>query len=341
MNRLNKKTKRTRICILIFACFFVFSFLANNAKAGSWGENLEAAYLEEMLAELYDTIQDMMLGAAKKAATETVVNSWNNLVSQSGLGGPLFIQKWDDELFFKPIEKAGLAMNDFFSSMTSGRDEPYDYVPGPYLEGCASGAKCVEGASISREGIVKGDAASNMNNNFYMFMRKTAENSIKTSDPQVNAYEYCQNPMNPVSGNNSNRKKCLSATAGKSFEISLRSQQKFYTEMEKQQQLAQVQAIAYRGFRAVETGGSVITPGSTVSDMLSQAENLGNLVIAGANSPAEIVSAVVVGIAERAIKSGIGQAQQMVQRELNQSINRAASEVRKANDPRTYFGNKY
>ena len=90
------------------------------------------------------------------------------------------------------------------------------------------------------------------------------------------------------------------------------------------------QAIAYQGFVAKknEDSENVITPGSTIKDLLTSANTLDNLTIANAKNVGEVAGIVVGKVASNVIKQGIGNARLQVQNKINDGICEGSQELR-------------
>jgi hypothetical protein len=106
--------------------------------------------------------------------------------------------------------------------------------------------------------------------------------------------------------------------------------------MEQQQQV--VQSISH-GFKSSDG-----LQGSTIGQMVADAQDVGNKLIAASQNPAELASGVIVSLVNKTITStiqkGIGKVQANIQREIknvDQQISGQVKEINKALGPAAGF----
>lgn len=308
-----KKSIKFRLAIFTLLMGLILPF--SHVNADYWGASNGASQWKQMMEQIMKQIQDAIMAALKQAAAEMITNTVNNLISQgSGGGGPMFVTNWEDFLINEPGRRTNLYMNDFFTSLTGGRSG-LSYASGSRSEGTLGG-------------------------NYYMYIESVGRNSIAGSASPVNAYEYCNDPLHPLTGQNGGSLRCFSSTAGNSFDVALQSQKVYYSELERQQRIAEVQGIAYQGFRPGMSGGSVTTPGSTIAAIQAQNQDLPNKILASAKSPGEVIASLVTRLITKTIRQGIGTAQQMAQQQINSTMN-FNNQVKSATDPRAIFKPSY
>lgn len=283
--------KKIKISILLLSVIFFTFFTAPSAKAGAWGEPIVAALLGETAREIYIEIYNVILGAAKQAAVESITSSVNSMISGGSGDGPLFITDWNDELFYKPARNTDVYMEGFFQSRYRGRGSGSNYI-----------------AANQGEGI---------SGNYYTYLEQTARSSVARTDRQtVNVYDYCSDPFNPPA---QEFWKCWNATAGKPLEEQLIAQNEQIAMDQQNQRKAEIQAIAYQGFKGSESNGQVVTPGSSIKDIQSNVTKLGFDTISGANSVPEVITSLVTKLVTKVVKEGIGNVQRNIQRKVNSS----------------------
>lgn len=93
---------------------------------------------------------------------------------------------------------------------------------------------------------------------------------------------------------------------------------------------ALAQAIAYQGYIAQKNKETkyVITPGSTIKDIVTSANTLDNLTIANAKNVGEVAGIVVGKVASNVIKAGIGSARSQLQNKINDGICEGSQSLR-------------
>lgn len=290
------------ICVLLLISF-IFVFTANTARADYWGAAYGGAMLKQMMENIMKQIQAAILGALKQAAAQMINETVNQLVSGGGPGGgPLFVTNWENYLIQEPRRQTDIWMNDFFTTISAGTSSTANYkaAGGEGVVGSYSG-QLVQQAKKATTGA----QASKYNLNQYV------------SDPSQMFDAGNWRAFNSYISNPSNN----------SFGMTLTAQDAYMQKMEEEKRKAEIQAIAYQGFMAQKNGSQVITPGSTIKDIQSQTEDLGNKIVAGATNVPEVITAVVTKLVTKTIRQGIGNVQTNIQREINNTTYNLRSNV--------------
>lgn len=335
----NKINKIKIIAIIMSFLFSIFS--CSSAKADYWGGAMMAAVWKQTQEQIVKNIQDTLVASLQQAAVQTINQTISNAISQSGTG-PMFITNWEDFLINEPQRKADLYMNDFFTSITSGRGS-YSYSSARKLfsirNGLTSEGK-VAGAETAREGIIAGDNAWISSPESYQIAlaKEARSNTVNSSIPTCEITDA----SGAFTGNSWGTFTTMIGTdTCNKFGLNNISQNVYASKLEKEGKIAETQSLAYKGYKATTSGGYVITPGSTIEAIQAQTEDLPNKVIAAANSAPQIVASIVTRFATRTIQQGIGQAQNYVQREINNQTSGYAQQIRNQTDPRQIFKSSY
>ena len=293
---ISQKTKKLFFPILV-AVFFLFVVSSLPAKADAWGMNLAAASLKQVMEVIYTTIQGAIKGALKQAAVEMINDTIGNMMSGAGgTQGTMFITNWDDELIYAPAKKTDIYMDKLLKARYKGRSSDYR-------------------ASGQGEGVQA---------NYFAYMDQTVRGSLKNSSSQANVYDSCKDPMNPFAQEDM---RCWMEVAGMPMNDVLEFQQLSMATYEQEQTKAITQAEAYNGFKARKSGDYVITPGSTLQDIQSQTEDIGNKILANATSIPEIITSVVTRLVTKTINQGIGNVQRSIQKEINNTVGNVQQDI--------------
>jgi len=305
--KIKNKNIRNKTGTLIFIAFFALvSVLVPTKKAKaipSWPDVINA-FIDTGLEEIAVIIKGAIMSALKQAAAETINSTVNSLVSGTSQAGALFITDWEDYLVSGPMAETSLMMNDFFGVTLRGRSSRSNYI-----------SEC---ADVNKR-------------SYYNNMRAQAEKATKYIDIRGlqsdfedfacdgvqmfekgtwQAFDAFLKPMNNVMG------------------YTLTAQGYQMTVEERLKEEARVKAIANNAYVSLEKDGKVITPGSTIKELQAQAMDVGNKILAAAEHPGEVITAVVSKIATDTIKSGIGNAQRNIQKNINSSICNGVQSVR-------------
>ncbi|MDD2766847.1 MAG: hypothetical protein PHH40_03740 [Candidatus Moranbacteria bacterium] len=309
---MSKKTSRKIIISSIMFFSMTFSFFPQQARADVWGAAFGAMMVDQMITTIKRQIEGALMGTLKMAAVQMLNSKVGQLIG-GGVGGqPLFITDFNEFLYQSPREKANLYMNDFFSMTTRGKASSANYI-----------------AAGSNSGGLRGDYTGYLVSSA---KRVTTERSIPTysldehggmdafSRGNSRAFNaFFRNPMNNPYG------------------YSLEAQQMYREQIEAEQTVAATKALA-TGFLPKEQGGRVLSPAATIQAATTNIQNLGNDILAAAQNPGELLSGVVMSMANKLvsnlIQKGVGEIQSKITKEIRNvdkqiygSIQQATREV--------------
>ncbi len=272
------------LAILVLLIFPKISY----AVAYPWPDIIGFNY-GEMLKEIDRSIYGAIMSALKQAAVETINETVSTMISNGGAGGALFITDWKDELFYTPAKNTRVYMNDWFKTTQRGKGSSANYL-------AANGGEGVSGSYTKQ------------------LEQQARSATIEQKEPppcEVN------DPSSMFSGGNWRQFNLFISNPNCNMGYILRAQEETMNKYNQEQTLAMTKAIAYQGYREQGESGKVITPGSTIKDIQSNVQDLGNKILAGATTIPEVITAVVTKIVTKTIQQGIGNAQRNVQREIN------------------------
>ena len=291
--------KTISLCVMVvFVMFFLFSPV-KNAEAAFW-PGVDPP-IQRMLDTIYETIKGMIMGIAKKQAVMSLNSQMSSIIGGSATGSAMFITDWEDYLIGQPEDITQNYMNDYLSQMTSGRGSTSGYesegFSGNYMAGLTQNA---------------------------------SKNIINRQDPEMT---YEGDPADMFeSGNFKNMSNYLSGInnpwAFNSW-IEYKNQQ----ELEKNQRVAETKARSYSGF--IGTGeqsgqGNITNPGSLTLQDTASVHDLGNKVIAGAQSIPEVIVSVVSQLITRSVSQGFSSVQRNIQREVDYTQDQTSSDINSA-----------
>lgn len=302
-----------------------------------WAMN---AGLDTMLKTMKEAILRAAIAALKQEAARTINETVSNTISQGNGTGAMFVTNWENFLIKDPERKVDLYMNDFFSSLTQGRSSSSYSSSLKNIFGSASGSQKVAGASTIREGVVKAASSSSSFGGNYLSQLEQGARKLTTDSsipicPETNfSSMFTSNNWNSTSTffgvdtcNGPGTNQIVKGV--------------YLTELSKQQKIAETQGVAYKGFLPATSGDTVITPGSTIEAIQAQTEDIGNKIIAGAQSIPEVITALVTRMAVKTIQQGIGQAGSYARREIGNKTSNYSQQIRNSTDPRQIFKPSY
>ncbi len=359
------QNKKFTLKKIIFACFLsaalIFAPVQTHQADALWGEVLNAS-LTTILQYIQNMIQGMMMGMMKQMATQMLNQDMGNMIGGSSTSNAKFITNWQDFMFTQPKQEADNYMNDYLSQLTKGRGSITGYIPNNNLgssgllsdnyEGVGNGSfnygmsqddpeyasliATAEAKGINLGGVNTGNAG-----NYMQQLVQGAKNSI--SDSTMPTPTYQGNPAQNLfsDGTFKNLNTYLSGI-NNPWAFNMNAEQKYQEQLTQNQQAAQAQAVAYQGFKGTSSGGTITNPGSLIKENMANVQDMGNKVLASANSMPEIITSVIQQIVTQSIQSGIGNAAANAQREVQNVQNQTAQQVQQQvqqNGPGAMFGN--
>jgi len=289
--------KYKRFILVIFVCLFVFSSPLTTPKAQALWPDIPGFTYKQMLEDIRDRIKGIVMGMLKQKAVETISKQVDSMIAGKGKGGAKIITDWEEYLYKTPDKNTKLYMNDYLSKITSGR-------------GSKSGYKSAsEGFSL---GSVLGSSSSSGGGGGYasQLVAMAKRNTTERKDPKLT---YEGDPSKMFAGKTFKDFSTYTTGINPSWSFEATAQAEFVKKTEQERKLADTKSKAYLGGIGVGEGangkGKISLPGSVVVQTKSNTMDLGNKVIASANHPEEVISALVSKILSEAMKQGVGMLQ--------------------------------
>ncbi len=290
-----KKIFLAKKTLLSFFAFLSFVVFVPRASADAWG----SAIMAELFGQQYRIIHESILGAMLAAAKKQAVIEYNKTVTQIVSGGPLFITDWEQFLIKDTRDATEIYMNDFFTDIAAGKNSSLNY----------------EIKELKKN-------ANEIKQNYANKLVEQAKQSIFFSPPSYNLNEHIEDPTYMFAdGNWKAWNAFILNPANNPIGFSLMSQDIVADKLENERKKAELQAIAYQGYMSKSKDGKVLTPGSTIKDIISQAEDLPNKILANARSLPEVIVTLLIKQTGNTLRQGIGGIQTKLQREVNTTIN--------------------
>ena len=317
-----------------FPIFLLSFFLQiHGAQADVWGAAYGAAIAKRAMDTAYEEMQAAILGTLKVTAYELLHTQVGQLIGGASVKESLIISDWEDFIVRKPMDKSVVYMNDFFSSSFQAKNS-CDYVPLAASSRDPFSDSLVTSCATLQEGV---RFVQSYPSYLEEYARTTIGGEVSKGIDKVQEYtldQFCSDPSEMFSSGNW---KCWDAYFSNDFNnpygYSLIAEKKYYAEVEKNREIARLQSMAYQGYKPQTTadGLYVITPGSLIKDIQSSVTDLGNKIIAAANSPSEFFSALITSFVtsfiQQTIRNGVGEIQQHIQTEIREADKKMSTEV--------------
>ncbi len=303
--KIGLKQKLVSTCLLImFLAILSFSPI-QVPKANAWTA-FAASSFKQMLEVIRREINGMILGMLKKTAVSSLNSQVDSLVGGSNGSSPSFITNWQNYLVDQPIAATQVYMNDYLSQMTAGRGSLTGYTS----EGFAGNGNYM--AELKQNALAKADASSNK------------------VIPKL-TYEGNPNQMFD-SGNFRNMSLYLSGV-NNPWAFNLAVQDAYQKKLKEEKSVQQAKAIAYQGFRGSGENGadsSITNPGSLIKTNIANVQNIGNMALASATHPGEVISSLVSQVITQSIQQGFSSVKKSVNRQVNNVESKVKKEIKKA-----------
>lgn len=313
--------RRKKVRIIICTCLIISFLPIQRAQADIWGSAYASAILKQALERIVAVINGMILGTAKQLAAKAVRKTLGKLILGGNGGdssGPLYITNWDQYLYAEVANSANIVANDFFTMTTRGTNSAINYAAA---------------------------AAGSTTANYASYITLQAQQAINTNMPKMDILSYVSEPPRMFEqGNWRGPSAFFSNMANNPPGLAFLGMSVTQETLTRERNKAELQAIAYKGFKASKSGEEVLTPGSTIQDLQSSVQNMGYSIIATAQNIPEVITATVIQTASEIIQQGIGNAKSRVQKQVNDKINsvkKDVSESTRTGGPGTTFKLKY
>lgn len=115
---MKKKIIKIKIVVLVSVITLNTLFFPFSARAGAWGEPIQAAILKQAMEEAYYAFKDSMVASLKITASRLIKDRLEALLLGKS-SRPLYITDYEDFLFLQPQNRAQVLVDDYFNSITS------------------------------------------------------------------------------------------------------------------------------------------------------------------------------------------------------------------------------
>jgi len=293
--------------VFLLLCFS-FALFPHEVRAESWGSNYYSTIIDQMITTIKRQIEGAMLGTLKMAATEMLNSQVMGFVGGGAGSEPLFITDFKEFLHQDPKEKVDLFMNDFFSMTTGGKSASANYV-GAEADGSIRGGDY----TAYLINVAKRETTERRTSR-YDLDQYGGVNALARGDARA-FHAFFRNPMNSPYGYTSE------------------AVQMYQEQLQAEQTVAATKALS-SGFLPKEQGGRVMSPAATIQAATTNAQNLGNNILAAAQNPGEILSGVIVAMANKMvtnlIQKGVGEIQSKIKKEIRNIDNQVYGTIKQA-----------
>lgn len=274
------------LCLVVLAFFLSLAPFHIHQSSAFWGEFPEEIF-GTSLVKAKDDLLGILRNVAKQAAAKALTSAISVSISGSSSQNSRIIMNYSDFLYAQPEKKAKLYINDLLSQSMGGRGSSSRYMPNNEGFGSAGGG------------------------NYYAQLTQMAQSTIiNPTEPTVT---YRGDPSRNLFANGSlaNFNLYLSGI-NNPWAFNLYIGQKYNERLRREEAMAGHEMDSGDGFASTkDANGNVITPGSTIGSILSNAQNAGLTAAFSATSVSEVaISTVIQQMLTKVIENGIGNSSQ-------------------------------
>lgn len=265
--------------------------------------------IKQMLENIQKRIEGIALSILKQEALKMLNRQIDKLIGGGGGGSSksvAFITNWNTYLVKEPKDKTRVYMNDYLSQITRGRGSNGNYLSEGFSAGSILGILGGKGGGSYASQLVS------------MAKSQTSEKK----EPQFN---YPGDPSQMFKGGTFKLMSLYLSGINNPWGFSVNAQEKYQEKLAEEKKIAETKAVAYQGFKGTESKSksakssdtTIKTPGSVVKDMVSNVKDIGNKIVAAAQHPEEIITAIVSQMMTKFIQQGIGEVEKVIDKETS------------------------
>ncbi|MFA9262408.1 MAG: hypothetical protein ACEQSB_03575 [Undibacterium sp.] len=300
-----KNTHRYRqfIATLLIGMMVITISAPTPARAGVWGESIASSLLKQVLETIWEQIQAVLFGIAKRVAVGIARDAANRLTAGGMDHKPAFITDYKQFLFDAAIDEGLLYMDDLLTQTMGGKGSVLNYVAG----GGSIQALGKQYMSLLNGEVKAGFAADNCKYTLDQYTPNPLS-SIKKGDWRVlNAATFpCNNPLGLTNRTKNNVQRRANA----------KSQQQ------------QIEAIVGKGFTGVkDKNGKTISPGSIIADITADVQTASMKLITGSTKWGELLSSAAGAFVNQALSNMYQKGFEDVSKKINRELGKVDAKL--------------
>lgn len=273
---MKKKILKIKTVVLAVIMTANILFIPSFARAGAWGEAIEANLMQIAIERAWQTFIDSMVASLKISASRMLKEKLEILLLGTS-SRPLYITNYEDFLYIQPHSKAQVVMDDYFKTITAGVS--------------TSTRNSLVQTQNAIDAEIFGLTEKALGPDIDDYVDGGAENIFdQNKGGGLTAFNAAfDNPLNNPYG------------------AYVYSSKRALGEIEKERRIANTMAIAGQGYigKIDPTTNLIQLPGITLKDMASAVENLPTQIVAFARSIPEVIGTVAASVLTQTIQAGI------------------------------------
>lgn len=306
---------RKSIAVFLLCSIFFSTSVPLPVRAGVWGESIASSLLKQALETIWEQIQAMLLGVAKRVAVEMARDAANRLIAGGSSKKAAFITDYKEYIYGAALDEGMIYMNDLLTAVTDGKSSALNYV--------------VAGGSLQQLGM-----------NYMNYLNAEVNAAFAADRCKYNLDQYTSNVMLSLGeGDWRILNAVVSSDCNSPLALSLKIKEETQRRINQQQEISKTKAIAGQGFTGVEINGKTVSPGSVIADVTAQTQTLALELIPTAGNWGELIAAAAGAFANQAMNNLYQKGFEMVSQNISRELGKVDSEIRGArNDLQQQLG---
>lgn len=297
---------RKYIASLLLGMILITTSVPLPARAGVWGESIAAAFLERALANIWEQIQAVLLGIAKRVAIGLAKDAANRLVAGGSSKKAAFITDYKQYIYGIAIDEGMIYMNDLLTSATSGKSSALNYI--------------IAGGSLQSLGM-----------NYMNYLNAEVNAAFQKDRCKYNLDQYTPNAMISLGqGDWRILNAVVAYDCNNPLGMSLTIKEETQRKMNAQQEIAKTKAIAGQGFLGVEINGKTVSPGSIIADVTGNVEKQVVNMIGTSTKWGELLAAASSAFVNQALNGLFQRGFEMVSQNISRELGKVDQQIRGA-----------
>jgi hypothetical protein len=314
MKALTKIKKPSRLLFVLFLFFWLF-FPAQKPAQAVFCWFLPCDELADMAQK---KIWEEAISLAKQYFADAEMNAVGGSV------GSMFIADWPNYLETTPQKEAGTFLDGYLEDITGGKgsanyasvdsSQSSDIALNQNFEGV--------GPHSFQIGLAQGDpemtkffnaaqastgTSSSSSSSYISTLVENVKKAVSNDYPTVS---YTEDPAKMFDSGNFKNLSNFFSGINNPWAFQVRAEGAYAEKLDALKEKAKTMAIANQGFIGkADDSGKIITPGSTVKDIVSNTQDIYNKIVSGATSVQEVLIASVTKLASASLKNGIASSQ--------------------------------
>ena len=297
---------RKPVAIVLLCVILASTSVPLTVRAGVWGVSIASSLLKQALESIWEQIQAVLLGIAKRVAVGLAQDAANKLVAGGSSKKAAFITDYKEYIYGVALDEGMIYMNDLLTTVTDGKSSALNYV--------------VAGGSLQQLGM-----------NYMNYMNAEVNAAFAADRCKYNLDQYTPNAMVSLGeGDWRILNAVVSVDCNNPLGMSLMIKEQTQKKINQQQEIAKTKAIAGHGFTGVEINGKTVSPGSIIADMTSKVQTTVIDNIGTSTKWGELLAAAAGAFGNQAMNNLYQKGFEMVSQNISRELGKVDSTIRDA-----------